>query len=547
MNCNTIILCGGNIDFYSLPVNTNTSNSMIPINGKPVISWILEDLIEKKISEATIVLRELDQHLQEFLERVFIGPENSLSIDLVFVPEGGSIIHSLKAGLDAHDHAIPARVILGDTLILDSFEIDEDLLYVHEVDDSHRWCLAVVDEQMNVTEYLDKEEQVVPPYLAVCGYYHFSDGAWLQQCVDEAMSEGKRQLSDVLSKYGKKRTIRARNAHRWLDFGNIDNLVKAKQELLQSRFFNSLTIDPVLNTITKVSTFDEKLNNELNWYLQLPPELQVLTPRIVSSKQVDGQLNLVQEYYGYPTLSELYLYSDIHPENWIIIIKKLLSLHSEFCKYPKELSRDHYRKMYVEKTFDRLGELRKENEQWEKIFQYETITFNGKELINIPGLWESLKERAEQISENGRAAIIHGDFCFSNILFDINGQIARLIDPRGSFGESGIYGDPRYDLAKLRHSINGLYDYIVSDLFELREEGPIFEARIFLNQTAEYLGQAFDKMISEMGYDAREVIFIEALLFISMLPLHRDKPRRQKMMYLRGLELLNEIFNANSN
>jgi hypothetical protein len=36
-----------------------------------------------------------------------------------------------------------------------------------------------------------------------------------------------------------------------------------------------------------------------------------------------------------------------------------------------------------------------------------------------------------------------------------------------------------------------------------------------------------------------EVKFIEGLLFISMLPLHADHPRRQTMMYLRGLELLN--------
>jgi len=35
--------------------------------------------------------------------------------------------------------------------------------------------------------------------------------------------------------------------------------------------------------------------------------------------------------------------------------------------------------------------------------------------------------------------------------------------------------------------------------------------------------------------------FIEGLLFISMLPLHHENPQRQKMMYLTGLTLLNEV------
>ena len=65
---------------------------------------------------------------------------------------------------------------------------------------------------------------------------------------------------------------------------------------------------------------------------------------------------------------------------------------------------------------------------------------------------------------------MHGDFCFSNILFDLGHQIVRVIDPRGRFGQKGIYSDPRYDMAKLRHSIGGLYDFIVADLFDVQEQ-----------------------------------------------------------------------------
>ena len=44
--------------------------------------------------------------------------------------------------------------------------------------------------------------------------------------------------------------------------------------------------------------------------------------------------------------------------------------------------------------------------------------------------------------------VIHGDFCFSNILYDFKSQSIKVIDPRGvnMAGEYSIYGDIRYDV-----------------------------------------------------------------------------------------------------
>ena len=48
-------------------------------------------------------------------------------------------------------------------------------------------------------------------------------------------------------------------------------------------------------------------------------------------------------------------------------------------------------------------------------------------------------------------------------------------------------------------------------------------------------------MIKEMGYNINEIRLIEALLFISMVPYHKDYPDRQNMMYITGIKYLNEI------
>ena len=63
--------------------------------------------------------------------------------------------------------------------------------------------------------------------------------------------------------------------------------------------------------------------------------------------------------------------------------------------------------------------------------------------------------------------IIHGDLCFANIMVDTNLSFIKVIDPRGKFGTYDIYGDFRYELAKLFHSVDGKYDFIIKDLFDV--------------------------------------------------------------------------------
>ena len=136
---------------------------------------------------------------------------------------------------------------------------------------------------------------------------------------------------------------------------------------------------------------------------------------------------------------------------------------------------------------------------------------------------------------------MHGDYCFSNILFDSSNYIFKLIDPRGRLdADATIYGDPRYDIAKLRHSVVGLYDFIVQGLFKLTENNSEFEYKILTTEDYRVLEDIFDKYSIENGFDVQEIKFIEGLLFLSMIPLHKDNFDRQKVFYLKAIELLND-------
>lgn len=136
----------------------------------------------------------------------------------------------------------------------------------------------------------------------------------------------------------------------------------------------------------------------------------------------------------------------------------------------------------------------------------------------------------------------HGDPCFSNILFDRRLGLMRLIDPRGAQRAEDALMHPLYDLAKFSHSVLGGYDFINNDLFtcnlgtglelvlQLDGEGP-----------PQWMRAAFRARLATLGFDIRTVRAVELSLFLSMLPLHADHPRKLAGYALVAAEILSEL------
>jgi hypothetical protein len=104
-------------------------------------------------------------------------------------------------------------------------------------------------------------------------------------------------------------------------------------------------------------------------------------------------------------------------------------------------------------------------------------------------------------------------------------------------------------MAKLRHSIHGKYDYIVNDLFKLHVTNTFdFQLDFFQhNAEIEVLTDVFDQLLIENQYNINDISFIEALLFLTMIPLHADNESRQIAMYLTAMKLFNTLYeNENS-
>jgi len=536
----TIILCGGDINASHLPIATSGSNAMIPVNGKPVIGWLLGDLAQKMAGPVVIVTQSNNVQLLQYVPWAFQG---RLEIEFALLEQKGSIVQSLFAGLEKRNGAMEATVLLGDTFIAEPFPDEENYVLVsNDFDDPRNWCLAKSDAQGFITQFFDKENTALEGLVALTGLYGFKDAGHLVESCKKALKQGGRELSDVLEIYGQKHPLRAVITSRWYDFGHMPHFLKGKHELLESRYFNEINIEAVTGVLHKTSTRTEKLRDEYNWYMALPESLKILTPRILNLAEHEGSVVLSQEYYGYPNLAELYLYGNFDLEIWKVAIQNLLQTHWRLKSIPGPVSAADALHIYWEKTAARIGELQEQGSFFRELTALEHIHLNGEQLDNLPRLIVKIKARCETLASTVEGTVIHGDFCLSNILYDIQNQLVRLIDPRGSFGKKGIYGDPRYDVAKLRHSLHGGYDFMMADLFSLTSKGPgHFQTDICSGPLYTELALFFDAELERAGYALSDIIFIEALLFLSMIPLHLDNPERQTMMYLQAIKTFNYV------
>ena len=430
-------------------------------------------------------------------------------------------------------------LVFGDTVVTVDDITQPDVIWTHPVGDAGRWTTVAVDDQQQLT-FNDKVVPTQPTsdLQAAVGVFTLQAGDWLS-----AHWQADQEFYTNLCRYNQVYPLTPLTAQYWLDFGHSDKYVEAKQAV-EARFFNHTTIDSQRGILRKESTDVDKFLGEIQWYLKLPKNLAYLAPRIFDYSLNYNAPFVEMEYFSYESLHNLFLYGNLELGFWREIVDELFFLRSEMGQYQVQVAPDEYQEtvaeMYLNKTVDRLNRLVNEQEFFAQIAE-QPLMINGQ---IYPSITEILTALPAVLAQSGvltgdHFSVIHGDFCMSNVLYDNAQHVMRLIDPRGKFGRFDIYGDAKYDYAKMMHSFSGKYDCIISDMFKVSADtaGHIdYELDVTGNERQ--VGALFEQRLREHLGDAatyRQVQLIESLLFLSMIPLHQDKPQRQKAMLAVGV------------
>jgi hypothetical protein len=356
------------------------------------------------------------------------------------------------------------------------------------------------------------------------------------------------QMTPVSTSFVPYAEIRVRD---WEDVTYLDGEPSARHSTIAARGFNRLTIDMTVGRVTKQSSQTTKINNEIRFYQALPKALQLYFPRLLSARKGLRTSSYSIEFYPFKCLSQYFVYYPMPQSRWVSAFDSLLAIHDKFCvssptteQAQPYLDQSELFNFYWQKTVLRMQEARQQQLALAKLMNQSWIKLNGRYLSGFKRLEKMVRLDLWRICAAVKPGFVHGDLCFSNILFEPHSTLIRLIDPRGEFMGLVNWGDPRYDLAKLLHSVHGRYDFIIHDLFEVKNlSAHCYELRIACRPDSAIIQAIFLEKLDNIGrYPLRDLLLLEALLFLSMLPLHSDHPERQLAFFMIGLTLLNDLY-----
>lgn len=507
---------------------------MIPVAGAPVIHWTLKNLTELGATRFRIAVPERGLSVEDYAECVF---GDVASFEWVVPKSAGSAgltVATLLAGVEG-----PALIVLGDTLFSFGGAVPDfscAWVMTSSVEESERWCIVENDESGRVVAWHNKRTGLEQPLEAAIGVYWLPNGIDLKRAEELLAQSEPIEISTVIERVMDNQPVYGVRAGTWLDCGNPDNQESTRRTMLQERTFNQLSFNGVNGTIRKSSLNKEKFIDEINYLRLLPNEVSVLFPRVVEASTEWSDPWVVLEYVGYPTLTELFLFGNLSDSAWKSIFDRLLTTLEIFRGHARPVNSADLHDIYIDKAYRRMSECVGLS-HLEPLLHSDNLVINGRRRRSLTALVTEAEGHFERLASNSIGAIVHGDFCFSNILYDVRTGVCKLIDPRGSFGRVGIHGDQRYDVAKLHHSLLGSYDHIVAGLYQFGFDGCDARLKIFRTPLQERVSAQYRSQMLE-HFDSREIDLITGLMFAGLPAMHTESAERQSAFVVQAIELL---------
>jgi aminoglycoside phosphotransferase len=409
----------------------NRPKCLVPVHGKPMIEQTLEIYKDKTV----IIIG--DSQFDVLLNYVCQISDSNNYILLQTEEEGTA------AGITSALSNIPDGepfIITWSDLFFEKeqqFEFDNELLVGLAGNFDCRWSL-----EDGVFKNIPSQEN------GVSGFFVFRNKKKF-----ENLKTDKSLVRGFLSDFYVSEEIDSFTNHDCFEVGTVEKYEEILENEVNHRFFNEVKFE---NDKVYKKCVDPKYDNvheaEKEWYDHVKylftriPTIYSTNPLVMS--KVDGK----------------HAWDIKTNKDWVIenYCNALMQLHN-LEETTEPLNDKDCAETYMFKPYQRVMQVR----HIIKDFSNPVIKINNKSCRNPFCDMRSFGQIMEKyLLKNIGYTIIHGDCTFSNTLVDNLNQV-WFIDPRGTFGKSKIYGDPRYDWAKLYYSAVGNYDKINSKKFSV--------------------------------------------------------------------------------
>lgn len=460
-----------------------------------------------------------------------------LGVEILRQPPGLTLPEAI---VDAVTRLAPVdhlRILRGDRLIAMEEEdiLASDIVAATNTIANCPWAFAwPVDSEGARFSY--EKPQRISELRVVCGYFTFSDPQLLLEAC------GASGIVDALNAYAARKSLNLREPACCHYFGQLPLLFRAKREVLVARSFNDLKVEG--DFIVKRSAQIEKIRAEASWYEALPPSLAVHCPRYAGRADGANLAGYMVEYLNQPVLSELFALGRLPLEKWLEIFRGCRALLDKLRRIRPEAKAPEATLAFAERFFDEMIV----EKSWARVRAFaKTQGFGMDARLEINGtlsdpLGTIIAELISGVPRTRPADICywHGDLFFGNMFYDFSARRIICVDPRGRLegGEGCLYGDYRYDLAKLAHSVLSKYDKIILGRYGLKKGWRTsWDSAVAASPNETQIEAAFlNTVVVPSGISDVELQALTGLLFMSMLPLHDDDQDRQMLLLSAGLE-----------
>ncbi len=328
-----------------------------------------------------------------------------------------------------------------------------------------------------------------------------------------------------------------------MDISTYKRFQRFITDAFATRFFNSITYDEY--TVTKRSENIDKIKKEYTYYYLLDDAVKPWFVQPYDYQETKTYASYTMERLQITDVALKWVHQAFTPESFEPLMEKLMYFvtHREQAAVSKQDYRACMDKIYLEKVNTRFDMLKKT-----AVFnRLDSIVANTTDYDGLDALFETYtglyQKTVDKSKHTPELVIGHGDLCFSNILYDEDTNLLKLVDPLGADAKDEAWLVPSYDLAKLSHSVCGRYDFINTGIFDISLDQDLRLTLDIAFDQNPYV-EIFKQALAEVGANYMEIRLYEASLFLSMLPLHTDKPKNMLAYILTAMNIIKELENA---